>query len=140
MSGGYGRRDFLANVGALIVGSSSVILNGRLGNAAGFLTDEEARNVLQDSKDSLIALNDAVSMGEYEALRIELRRGALGQLRAAGNVLSLSEEDKKSYRKLISSVEQLDSHALRAERGGNGDVVPGDIARAVEALEVFLNK
>lgn len=126
------RRSFLT------AAALALCIPGRLA-AAEHLSTESAVAVLQDARTSLEALSAAAELGEYTSLRVSLRTGSLGRIRAAGSALAGAEPKRvAAYRRVVSAVEQLDSHALRAERGGDRAVVTGDVLRAVQSVDAFL--
>ncbi len=128
------RRAFLLSTLAVTLASTQNAIAG-----VDSLTQESATEVMRDARLELSDLSSAANMGEYEALRLELRKGSLGRIRLAGTTLSKSgDETRDAYRKLIGKVEQLDSHALRAERGGDTAVVTTDITAVQEAVDNLL--
>lgn len=129
------RRAFLLGAIATTLASTQNAIAG-----VDTFTQESATELMRDVRGELSDLSSAATMGEYEALRLELRKGSLGRIRLAGTTLSKNGgEPRNAYRNLISKVEQLDSHALRAERGGNTEVVVTDIAAVQEAVDNLLD-
>lgn len=104
------------------------------------MTEEGATQVINQVREEITDLNSAANLGEYEALRLELRKGSFGRIRIAGTTLSKTDETRAAYRNLISKVELLDSHALRAERGGDTKVVASDISEVQNAVDNLLSK
>lgn len=128
------RRTFLVNVAT--IGAGTFLCAKR---ATALLTTASAAALLRDARASLASLQEAAELHEYESLRVALRTGSLAQIRAAGTVVAGKDKNRRaSYRRLVSAVEELDVHALRAERGGDKTVVGADVIQAMKTMDAFL--
>ncbi len=127
---------------AFLVAAAGVV--GARFNQSARAAEDRATSVesAQEARTALVELREAVDLQEWESLRVALRVGALGHVRSSCNALANNvapgpqlDAARAAYRKLVVSVETLDTHALRASRGGDGSAMGSDLARAVECMD-----
>ncbi|CAN8061394.1 unnamed protein product [Agarophyton chilense] len=108
----------------------------RKSRAAG--TVSEALVELKAAEGALDRLEVLADLSEYDALRQMLRSAPLNRIRAACSTLYRSMPDEKrrrqaedAYKKLIRSVEDTDSKALRVSRGE----IEADVGQLVQGVQ-----
>lgn len=92
------------------------------------------------ARDSVETLSALIDLQDYASFRRQLRIGPMGRVRASCSALyrDFAEGDKrrisaeKLYKDLIKAVENADSSAMKAERGGDGSAIP-DILKTITA-------